>query len=159
MTKLLLISLLLASGNPFSPGGDFAPGSDSQPAAQGIEGTVRRVGGNLMPAPHVKPAIPPGVRATIYIFDLTNISQVTRSGQSGYYSAIHTPLVSQADTDEKGYFKVGLPAGHYSIFTKKGDLFYASRMDDKNNIAPVEVPPHIFTKVDCRIESDHKATY
>src|SRR5580692_5261715 len=139
MTKLLLISLLLASGNPF-----FSASMPGLPASektglqdQGIEGTVRRVGGNLMPAPHAKPAIPPAVPATIYIFGLTNISQVTRSGQSAYYSAIHTTLVRQADTDEKGYFKVLLPPGHYSIFTKKGDLFYASRMDDKNNIAPV----------------------
>jgi hypothetical protein len=148
MTKLLLIGLFMASGNAL-------------PIAcpQGIEGTVYRIGGNHMPAPHVKPAPPAGIRATIYIFGLTHISQVTRVGQSPYYSAIHTTMVCQADTDEKGHFKVLLPPGLYSIFTKKGDLFYASRMDEKNNIAPVEVPPCEFTKVECRVESDHTTSY
>lgn len=159
MTKLLLIGLLLASGHPPAPAFGITASADTSRQEQGIEGTVRRIGGNLMPAPNVRPVTPAGIRATIYVFGLTNISQVTRLGQSAYYSAIHTTLVRQADTDEKGYFKVLLPPGLYSVFTKKGNLFYAGRMDDKNNIAPVEVLPDKLTKVECRVESDHKAYY
>jgi hypothetical protein len=125
----------------------------------GIEGTVVLTGGNRMPAPGVKRGPLHGIRSTIYIYGLTNISQVVRVGQSPYYSSIRTDLIRQADTDDTGYFKILLPAGHYSLFTKKGDLFYASRMDDRNNIAPVVVLPGKLTMVECRVESGHKAVY
>jgi hypothetical protein len=127
--------------------------------SQGIDGTVYRVGGNHMPDPHHPAGPPAGVGTTVYIFELTNISRVTRQGTSPYYTSVGTRFVKRADTDEKGHFRVGLPPGIYSIFTKKGDLYYASRMDDKNNIAPVEVLPGKMTPVECRVESDHKAVY
>jgi len=127
---------------------------------QGIEGTVFSVGGNLMPAPNRKPSIPKeGVRATVCIYELTNISQVDKVGETPYYRAIHTRLIRQVDTDDKGRFKVLLPAGHYSLFTKKGDLFYASRRNEKNDLAPAEVLPGKMTKTDCSVESDHKPVY
>jgi hypothetical protein len=132
---------------------------DHVSTGQGIEGTVFLISGNLMPAPNRKPSAPKGIRATIYIYGLTNISQVDRVGETPYYRAIHTRLVQQADTDDKGHFKVLLPAGHYSIFTKKGDAFYASRRDEVNNLAPAEVLPGKMTKVDCSVESDQKAVY
>ena len=148
MLKLLFLSLLTGCASTrYTASGQ----------TQGIEGTVFGKGGNLMPAPNRKPSVPKnGIRATIYIYELTNISQVDRTGQSPYYPAIHTRLIQQADTDDKGHFKVLLPAGSYSIFTKKGDLFYASRRDEKNNIAPVEVLPGKMTKVDCSVESGHQ---
>lgn len=126
---------------------------------QGIEGTVYIVSGNRMPSPDKKTSPLQGVRSTVYIYELTNISQVAGTGQSPYYTAIQTRLIKQVDTDEKGRFNVILPPGKYSIFTKKGDLFYATRRDERNNIAPVEVLPHKMTKVECRVESDHKAVY
>jgi len=150
MLKLLLISLLgCTTGHIQRPPGD-----------QGIEGVVFSTGGNLMPAPNRKPSPPKdGIRAIIYIYELTNISRVDRVGQTPYYQAIHTRLIKQANTDDKGHFKVLLPAGRYSIFTKKGDLFYASRRDEKNNIAPAEVLPGKMTNVECSVESDHKPVY
>ncbi|HVU53768.1 MAG TPA: hypothetical protein VHD83_01880 [Puia sp.] len=130
------------------------------PGEQGIEGTVFTAVGNRMPAPGVKRSTPKdGVRAVVCVFELTNISQVERVGTSAYYKAVHTRMVQQADTDDKGHFKIVLPPGRYSIFTKKGDLFYASRMDEKNNVAPVEVLPGVWTKVQCWVESDHKPVY
>jgi hypothetical protein len=125
----------------------------------GIEGLVYIVGGNQMPAPGHKSGPRRGQRATIYIFELTNTSQVTGAEGSPYYSAIKTRMVRQADTDSNGYFKVLLPPGRYSVFTKKGSLFYAGRRDDRNNIAPVEVTPGKMTRVDCRVESDHGPVY
>ena len=151
MWKLVFVSLLTCCASTRYT----AAGQD-----QGIEGTVFRTGGNRMPAPDRKPSVPKnGVRATIYIYELTNISQVDRIGQQPYYQAIHTRLIRQVDTDEKGHFKVMLPAGQYSLFTKKGDLFYATRRDEKNNLAPVEVLPGKITKVDGNVESDQKPVY
>lgn len=142
----------------------------------GIEGRVCMVSGNRMPSPGrpsrsspaadstpaakaLPPANGPGVKATICIFDLTNDSQVVRQGTSPWCQEVHTRLIRQENTDDKGNFSILLPPGTYSVFTKKGELFYASRRDEKNNIAPVEVLPGKMTRVDCRVESDHKVVY
>jgi len=126
---------------------------------QGIEGIARRVTGNRMPSPKYHPGPPAGTHATICVFALTNQNQVTNAGAAGLYSAVHTPLILQADTDDSGHFRILLPPGTYSVFTKKGHLFYATRRDEKNNIAPVEVLPGRITRVDCSVESDHTAVY
>jgi hypothetical protein len=128
--------------------------------SMGIEGLVYTVSGNQMPSPHRKPGPHKGIRSTIYVFTLTGNDQVIRlEGSPFYYSAIKTRMVRQVDTDSNGYFNLLLPAGAYSIFTKKGDLFYASRRDDKNNIAPVEVLPGKMTRVDCQTASVHPVFY
>lgn len=131
-----------------------------QPDRTGIEGQVYIVAGNLMPAPGHPPPKHRGIRSTLYIYELTNIQQVTGApGGSPYYTAIKTRMVCRTDTDSNGYFKALLPPGLYSVFTKKGNLFYAGRRDDRNNIAPVEVTPGKMTKVDCRVESEHRPVY
>jgi hypothetical protein len=129
------------------------------PQQQGIEGIARRISGNQMPSPRQKRGLPPGVHSTICVFRLTNQSQVTGAEKTGLYCSVQTPLVRQADTDDSGRFRILLPPGTYSVFTKKGSLFYATRRDEKNNIAPVEVLPGKMTRVDCSVESDHAAVY
>jgi hypothetical protein len=100
-----------------------------------------------------------GVAGTVCVFELTNDTQIVRQGTSPYFQTVHTRLILQANTDDKGNFSILLPPGTYSVFTKKGDLFYATRRDEKNNIAPVEVLPGKMTRVDCRVESAHKVIY
>lgn len=137
----------------------IGPVARQDTVSQGIEGVVYRASGNHMPAPGHPSGTPAGIPSTVYIFALTNISQVTHEGSSSYYSRIHTRLIKQVGTDSNGYFRVSLPPGTYSLFTKKGDLFFASRRDDKNNIAPVEVLPGKITRTECRVESDHRPVY
>lgn len=172
MAKLFWISILMMAGR-LLPAGLPASADLADPSAplsplpisqddQGIEGIVYPVSGNRMPSPDrkpAKPASPRGIKSTVYVFERTNISQVTQQGQSSYYMVINTKLIKQADTDDTGYFKITLPPGLYSVFTRKGDLFYASRRDEKNNIAPVEVVTGKFARVDCKIEGDRKAVY
>jgi hypothetical protein len=112
-----------------------------------------------MPSPHYHPGPPAGVKATICVFDLTNDNQTKKTGRPGLYSEIQTRLIRQIDTDDSGHFRIELPPGNYSVLTKKGNLFYATRRDEKNNIAPVEVLPGKMTRVECSVESDHTAVY
>ncbi|HEY4108442.1 hypothetical protein [Puia sp.] len=126
---------------------------------QGIEGVARRPSGNHMPSPHYRPRPPSGVKATICVFSLTSDSQTKKAGRPGLYSAVETRLIRQVDTDDSGRFHIELPPGNYSVFTKKGKLFYATRRDEKNNIAPVEVLPGKMIRVECSVESDHAAVY
>jgi len=142
--------------------GEKAPsGADTAacPAGEGIRGMVRVVSGNQMPAPGVKRGPLRGVRSTVYVFELTNINQVTRQGQSPYYQSVQTRLLATVDTDSTGHFLICLPAGRYSLFTRKNGMYYASRRDVDNNIAPVEVTPGKMTQAECRIEGDHPPVY
>lgn len=121
---------------------------------QGIEGYVYRVSGNQMPSPDVKPAPPRGIRTYLYVYERTNINQVRRQGQSAFYYSLQTRLIAKIETDTNGYFKINLPPGNYSLFAKKDGLFYANWFDKDNNIAPVEVLPGKFSKVEFRIDYD-----
>jgi hypothetical protein len=121
---------------------------------QGIEGYVFRIKGNRMPSPDIKLPPPQPYQTTVYIYELTNIKQVDRQGTSTFYSSVKTKLVKKIQSDKSGYFKVILPAGHYSLFTKKDTLFYSNWFDKDNNIAPVEVLPGKMSKVEVRIDYD-----
>ncbi|HLY68289.1 MAG TPA: hypothetical protein VKR53_01090 [Puia sp.] len=125
--------------------------------SQGIEGHVYFISGNQMPSPNRKPASPKGIKTTLYIYQLTNINQVNRQGQSVFYAAIKTKLITKIESDTTGQFAVQLQPGRYSLFTKKGALFYASIFDKDNNIAPVAVFTGKITKAEVRI--DYDATY
>jgi hypothetical protein len=130
-----------------------------QPSQQGIEGIARRPAGNHMPSPHYHPGPPAGVKATVCVFELTNDSQTVKTATAGLCQSVQTRLIRQAEADDSGHFHIELPPGTYSVFTKKGHLFYATRRDEKNNIAPVEVLPGKMTRVECSVESDHAAVY
>jgi len=158
-----------ATPDQVSRANDQASGALNQES--GISGTVYRLSGNHMPAPNRRPrpivdSARPGVKATVCIFELTSDNQVVRagSGNSGtsnspYYQAVLTHLIRQIETDDQGHFQVVLPPGTYSVFTKKGNLFYATQRDEKNNIAPVKVLPGKITRIQCSVESDHKVVY
>jgi hypothetical protein len=160
----IIVPILSAALGLVPPvGRSFDPGQEYQ--RSGIRGTVYSIGGNHMPAPNRRridsgaTKYPPhGVKATVCIYSLTSDSQVVHADPT-HYRAVLTPLISCIETDEKGQFQVFLPPGTYSVFTKKGELFYASRRDEKNHIAPVEVLPGKMTWVSCSVESDHKAVY
>lgn len=123
---------------------------------QGIMGYVYVVKGNQMPSPDRVATPPSGVKTTLYVYELTNTSQA--SGQEGaFYKTISTKLVKEITTDDKGYFKVKLKPGRYSLFVKKGDMFYSNIFDEKSNIHPVEVKKGEWTKEEFK--ADYDAVY
>ena len=121
---------------------------------QGIEGYVYRLSGNQMPSPDRKPSPPKGIKTTLYVYQLTNISQVIRQGESPFYSSIKTNFVSKIETDTNGYFNIIIEPGRYSLFTKKDTLFFANWFDKDNNISPAEVLPAKMTKVEFTVDYD-----
>lgn len=106
---------------------------------RGLKGHVYWVGGNQMPSPEEPPVKPRGMKTTLYIYQLTHISQVVQKEQSPFFTSISTPLVKTVETNDKGHFRVKLKPGKYSLFVKKDDLFFSAQRDEKNNIHPVEV--------------------
>jgi hypothetical protein len=117
----------------------------------GIKGHVVELVGNQMPSPDLPPTAPRGVKTTLYVYKLTNINEVKREGVSAFYSSISTQLVKEITTNEDGSFKVKLKPGNYSLFVKKGDLFYSSQFDEKNNIHPVEVKSGNMTEINFQV--------
>jgi len=129
----------------------------SHPASQGIEGHIYRVSGNQMPSPDVKPSRPKGIKTALYIYPITNLSQVSRKGSSAFYTTIQTKLVKKIMSDTNGYFNAKLPVGIYSLFVKVDSLYFANLFDGENNIFPVKVVQNKMTKVDFKM--DHDANY
>jgi|SRR5450432_3667693 hypothetical protein len=120
----------------------------------GIEGYIFRISGNRMPSPDAKISSPKGVKAVLYIYQLTTLNQVTKVGESAFYSSIGTKLVQTVTSDETGYFYVSLPPGEYSLFTKKDALFYANNFDGDNKIAPIKVVSHKVSQANVNIDYD-----
>jgi len=134
-----------------------APAPAARFQNQGIAGYVYRVAGNRMPSPNRKPALPQGVKTTLFIYHLTNLNQVLRRGNSPFYSSILTKKVETVESDTTGHFQLWLPPGRYSIFTKKDSLFFANRYDGQNNISPFTVESAKTTRVEILI--DYEAYY
>jgi hypothetical protein len=120
----------------------------------GIKGHVYLVSGNQMPSPDRPASSPKGTKTRLYIYELTNISQVSRDGVSAFYRSVSTKPVKEVETKEDGSFSVKLKPGRYSLFVKKGDLFYSSIFDSENNIHPVEVVKGKMTGADFQVNYD-----
>ena len=134
----------------------FATG-DAGCSNSGIKGHVYLVKGNQMPSPDRVVKAPPGLETELYIYALTNLSQVTRVGSTAFYSQINTPLVAMVQTDSAGAFAVKLRPGFYSLFVKKDGNYYANIFDGQENIYPVEVASGRMTEVEFR--ADYDAVY
>lgn len=124
---------------------------------QGLSGYIREVRGNQMPSPESQPSTGKGLKTTVYIYELTNLSQVKQDGTSSFYTAISTKLIKTADTDENGYFQVALDPGSYSLFVKLNNKYYANAFDARNNIAVHTVQANKLTNVQFTVTSN--ATY
>jgi hypothetical protein len=124
---------------------------------QGIRGVVAEAVGNQMPSPDREPTGPQPVATTVYVYELTNLSQVQRDGAEPSYTAIRTKEVAKVQSEKNGQFVIGLPPGRYSLFTKVDGKFYANSFDEKNNIQAVTVEANQISEV--RIVISAKAFY
>jgi hypothetical protein len=124
---------------------------------QGIRGTVKEVTGNRMPGPGRELPEPKAVMTTVYVYEVTNLSQVVQEGTSPLYRSIKSRLIDSVMTDEKGNFAFSLEAGTYSLFAKVDGKYFANSFDGKNNIAPVTVEEGKVAETSILIND--KATY
>jgi hypothetical protein len=140
---------LLVIGLPFLLGMAYGQGKKT-----GIEGYIFRISGNRMPSPDAKLSPPKGVKAILYVYELTSLSQVSKVGESAFYSSVRSRFVQSVTSDDSGYFFLSLPPGEYSLFTKKDALFYANNFDGDSHIAPVKVISKKVTQINVNIDYD-----
>lgn len=132
----------------------FAPQKAANCRRSGITGHVYLVTGNQMPSPDRPPSTPKGIKTVLYVYELTNTAEVTSDASPAFYKSISTKLVKEVETGEDGSFRIKLKPGKYSLFVKKGDLFYSGVSDEKSNIHPVEVVRGRMTEEDFRVNYD-----
>lgn len=129
----------------------------NSPIQQGIQGNILIEKGNRMPDPDNSVPGPPGFATTVFFHPVTELQQLTPTAIVGLFQHINTKCVDSVATDATGYFSLLLPAGRYSVFVKYKDGFYANWLNEKNQVAPVEVIENQVTKVKYTISAG--ATY
>ncbi|MCX6297616.1 MAG: carboxypeptidase regulatory-like domain-containing protein [Bacteroidetes bacterium] len=124
---------------------------------QGISGFVTELKGNQMPMKGADSMPPKGLAAIIYVYEQTNLSQVTKSNKTGIYTAIQTKRLATIQTDSVGAFRIALPVGKYSLFIKSGESYFANDFNQFNNICLIEVEAQKWTT--ARIVLNSAASY
>ncbi|MES2004692.1 MAG: carboxypeptidase regulatory-like domain-containing protein [Bacteroidota bacterium] len=127
--------------------------ANSSVITQGITGKVTELTGNQMPMVGAPPRTGRPLMATVFFYEPTNTSQVTRIGASPVYTAIQTKLVASVETDSTGNYTVALPVGSYSVFVKQGKEYYANLFDTNNNIALFVVEEGKLTKFNISVNN------
>lgn len=123
---------------------------------QGLCLTILWKQGNQMPSPDTKPSKGKLVDREVFIYQLTNRSQVTLT-EEGFYQNIKALLVKKIRSGKDGKVCVTLPAGTYSIFTKEEKGLYANIFDGENNICPITVQKNKITQT--TFEITHQAVF
>jgi len=108
--------------------------NNSSKLTQGIDGMAVELKGNQMPTIGIKSSEPSGTAATICIYEQTNINQTIPEVSAPFFKKINTRLVKIVSSNINGRFQVLLPVGRYSVFVKQGNILYANRFDENNNI-------------------------
>lgn len=122
---------------------------------QGIKGRVIWLSGNQMPGPGRTASPEAGIKREIHIYKPATLQEVTRAGK--FYAEIRTELVAKITSKEDGSFKIKLPPGEYSVFTKESGGYFANLFDGNGRINVVEVKRGNFTDVTVKV--DYEAAY
>lgn len=104
---------------------------------QGLQGQVFWVSGNQMPGPDAVLSPNQGAVREVLIYELTNLTDATQVGP--FFRDIKTRLVATITSKPDGTFKIKLPVGSYSVFTREKTGYYANLFDGKGYINPVTI--------------------
>jgi len=122
---------------------------------QGIEGKVMWVSGNQMPGPE-KPDNPAkGIIREIHIYEVALIENNPSEG--GFFPQINSKFVAKGISQPDGTFKLSLPEGEYSVFTKEEKGLFANTFDGEGKISPIQVKKGQFSEITITV--NYEAAY
>ena len=155
---LLLLVTFLCTAEECSQSQDDVPIGCAAPLPQGLRGMVIFKSGNLMPGPDLDPNAAAGrpVVREVIIFPLTKLDEAFTK-EPPFYDSLATEPIATAQSDSTGCFQVRLPAGHYSVFVREKNRFYANGFDGNGYIFPVDVEEDEVTDITFNI--DYEAAY
>lgn len=122
---------------------------------EGIKGQVFWISGNQQPGPGSQVSPAQGTIREIFIYKAATLKDVNQKDQ--YFFEINTELISKVMSEEDGSFKVKLPPGEYSVFTKEQKGLFANVIDHNGCVSCVSVRPKRYSWV--TISVDYEATY
>lgn len=122
---------------------------------QGICGKVLWVEGNQMPGPGKKESRGSGISREIHVYELVMMENTTQ--QNGFFTEVKSRRVAIGTSKSNGSYKIQLPPGEYSVFTKEPEGLFANLFDTRGSINPVTVKEGDFTEIDLTI--NYKAAY
>lgn len=122
---------------------------------QGLSGQVFWVSGNQMPGPESVLSPNQGAIREILIYELTGFDDVTVVGP--FFRDIKTKMIATVQSNADGTFKIKLPPGSYSVFTKEKNGLYANLFDENKNINPVTIKASQYTWKTITV--DYEAAY
>ena len=117
----------------------YASNANKVTIANGVWGTVSSVEGNCMPTS-------PGCNSccthcpaqrTVSIYQFTTVNDaITSDPYKVFFDSFNTPLVTQVEADENGFFQAGIPAGKYSIVVIENGRLYSITRDGQGGLSP-----------------------
>lgn len=123
---------------------------------QGITGKTVWVTGNRMPGPDRDLPAPDPVQRWIYVTPVLTMSEMPEQ-ENGLYPTLPADPVDSVQSSKKGKFRIGLPSGTYSVFTREENGYFANQFDGEGRVNPVEVTENTMT--DMTIEINYTAVY
>ena len=117
---------------------------------EGISGQVLWLRSDQMSGPSKTIAPPLGVVREIIIYKATSLKDAQQDDQ--FFSELKTELVTKTWSKEDGTFKVKLPPGEYSVFTRESRGLYAGLVDKNGCINCVAVKPKKYSWVAITID-------
>lgn len=122
---------------------------------QGIQGQVFWVSGNQMPGPDKAVSAQQGTAREIYVYNAVTLPSTQR--QDGFFQTIDAVLITQVMTEPDGTFKIKLPPGRYSLFTREEKGLFANLFDQNGCVNCVTVEPKKYSWVTITV--DFEAVY
>lgn len=108
-----------------------------------------------MPGPDRKQAPGTAVAREIHVYELVNKNDATM--KDGFFAEVPSRLVAVGKSKSNGTFRIKLPPGEYSVFTKEQDGLFANIYDQRGAVNPVVVTEHEFTVIELVV--NYKAAY
>jgi hypothetical protein len=125
------------------------------PLKEGIKGQVFWLSGDQMPGPGKKNSPQLGVVREILIYKKITVDEVVRKDQ--FVEITDAEPVATLRSNADGTFKVKLPPGEYSVFSREPNGLFANIIDQNGCINCVTVKPKTFAWVVITI--DYEAVY
>ncbi len=122
---------------------------------QGIQGQIFWLSGNQMPGPGKTSNPQQGISREIQIYKAATLHDVEQQDQ--FYKSVGTELVTKITSAADGTFKVRLPVGQYSVFTKEPKGLFANIIDQNGCVSCITVNPKKYSWVSFTV--DYEAAY
>ena len=121
---------------------------------EGIQGQVFWISSD-QPGPRTQASPDQGTIREIFIYKATTLKDVSKQDQ--FFVEIKTELIDKVMSGHDGSFKIKLPPGEYSVFTKEQKGLFANLVDQNGCISCVQVTPKKYSWVTISI--DYEASF